>query len=55
MSKAKPVVYVDRRGLVAWQVTLKVQHQQFLIGPLWDSKAEAQWYAKQLRTALKKL
>ena len=53
-SKIKPLVVLWWFGS-AFRVVLKVGHQEFLVGPEWDSEAEAQWFAKQLRAAMKKL
>lgn len=48
-------VSVQPRGILEWQVVFRVGIQSFDVGPLWDTKEEGCWYARQLIKALLRL
>jgi len=55
-ERKKPSYRVIIRGArFSWRAWLIIGSQWFVVGPEWDSKCEAQWFAKQLRIALKKI
>ena len=51
------VVFVKRTRKKSgpYYVSLDIYHQSFMVGPYWDTKTEANWYANNLRVALKKI